>query len=43
MTENNYRKSNYCPYCGYFCDAATPADNKADIPSVGALSFCLTL
>jgi len=41
MTENNYRKSNYCPYCGYFCDAATMAGDPKGIPTPGSLSFCL--
>lgn len=41
FTENGYRKDNNCPYCGYFCDAATmPNDNKQK-PTVGDLSFCL--
>ncbi len=39
--ENNYRKPNNCPYCGYFCDAATMVGDKKAKPKKGDLSFCI--
>lgn len=39
---NKYRKQNMCPYCGYFCDAATLIGEDAALaPEPGNLSFCL--
>ena len=38
---NGYRKKNNCPYCGYFCDAATLPGNDKKSPKIGDLSFCL--
>ena len=40
--DNGYRKDNYCPYCHYFCDAATTmiGDSK-QTPKPGDLSFCM--
>ena len=39
--ENGYRKPNNCPYCGYFCDAATFSGEGKKAPKSGDLSFCL--
>jgi hypothetical protein len=42
MTDDNgYRKDNYCPYCGYFCDAATMIEDPRQTPKPGDLSFCI--
>ncbi len=39
---NKYRKPNTCPYCGYYCDAATILDGDVKTPpKVGDLSFCI--
>lgn len=39
--ENGYRKPNHCPYCGYFCDAASFPSDEKKAPKPGDLSFCL--
>lgn len=39
--DNGYRKPNNCPYCDYFCDAATMTEDKMKTPSPGDLSFCI--
>lgn len=43
MDDNGYRKDNNCPYCDYFCDAATITGlkDKTAVPKEGDLSFCL--
>ena len=39
--DNNFRKENKCPYCGYFCDAAQMLEDPSAIPTPGDLTFCI--
>jgi hypothetical protein len=41
MKDNRFRKENYCPYCGYLCDASTLLFKKNGKPKPGDLSFCI--
>lgn len=39
--KNGYRKSNHCPYCNHFCDAASLPESEDEAPFPGALSICI--
>lgn len=41
MSDNGFRKENYCPYCNYKNDAATMPGDPNAIPTAGDLTFCL--